>query len=437
MLRFIHVVAALVWLLFALGVSAQPVPVGRVTNPVTDVQPNGTTRDPALSGDGRYLFFVSTATSLGPPANGALNVYRYDLSGIPQPADALILAMSGLGSGNSFAPSASASGSRFAFETLASNLGGTDSNFTDVYVGVEVPLPQGEVAFDLFLVSRGLGNVQPNEESRTPSISGDGRFVAFYSGASNLVAGDTNGQPDIFLADTENLGAPIERISVDTNEVPFTGRSFFLSNRAITQDGRYVVFTANAPAGTTTNISDVFVRDRTAGTTTLASRLANGTPFNGSSDQAAISANARFVVFRSFATNGPNPSGSRIWLLDRSTNVIAGVPLPPQAASCEEPRVSDDADVIMQCSSALAGTAAQAFLYRAGIGDIYRLSSTATNANGNGSSGDFMDMSQNGDFIAFDSAASNLVPDDTNNTTDVLLTIDDRVLNAIFSDGFE
>jgi Tol biopolymer transport system component len=437
MLRFTHGLAASALLLCTFGASAQPVLVGRVTNPVTDVQANGTTRDPALSGDGRYLFFVSSANSLGPPANGSLNLYRYDLSSIPQPADALILAMSGLGSGNSFAPTASTSGARFAFETLASNLGGNDSVFTDIYAGVEVALPQGEVGFDLFLVSRGLGNAQPNEESRTPSISGDGRFVAFYSGASNLVAGDNNGDPDIFLADIENLGAPIERISVDDNEVPFAGPSFFLSNRSITEDGRYVVFTANAPAGTTTNISDIFLRDRTAGSTTLVSRLTNGTPFNGSSDQAAISANGRFVVFRSFASNAPNPSGSRIWLLDRSTNVIAGVPLPPEAASCEEPRVSNDADVIMQCNSALVGTSAQAFLYRGVDGGIYRLSSSVTNANGNGSSGDFMDMNQDGDFIAFDSAASNLVPNDTNNTTDVLLVVEDRILNGIFSDGFE
>jgi hypothetical protein len=279
--------------------------------------------------------------------------------------------------------------------------------------------------------------VQPNDESRTPSISGDGRFVAFYSAASNLVTGDNNAAPDIFLSDANNLAAPPERISVDSSEVAFTGPSFFLSNRAISQDGRYVVFTARAPAGTTTNISDIFVRDRTAGTTSLISRLTNGTPFNGSSDQAAISYDARYVVFRSFATNGPSPSGSRIWLIDRNTNGVASVPLPPQAASCEEPRVSNDADVIMQCNSAISGTAAQAYLYRSSVGDIYRLSSGSGNVAGNGVSGNFMDLSADGDYIAYDSAASNLVPGDTNNSSDVFLTIDDRIVGAIFSDGFE
>jgi hypothetical protein len=198
-----------------------------------------------------------------------------------------------------------------------------------------------------------------------------------------------------------------------------------------------VVFTARAPAGVTTNISDIFLRDRTAGTTTLISRLSNGTPFNGSSDMAAMSYNARFVVFRSFATNGPSPSGSRIWLVDRNTNTVSSVPLPPQAASCEEPRVSNDADVIMQCNNAVSGASAQAYLYRASPGDIYRLSSTPGNTDGNGPSGDFMDMSLDGDFIAFDSAASNLVPGDTNTTNDVFLTIDDAIIGGIFSDGFE
>jgi Tol biopolymer transport system component len=419
------------------SIQAQPVLVGRVTHPITDAQANSGTRDPALSEDGRYLFFVSTANTLGPPANGSLNLYRYDLSGIPHPADSLLLAMSVLGSGNSFAPSASSDGERFAFETLAGNLGGTQGSFTDIYFGQSFPLPQNEVGFELSLVTRGLGNTAANGEARTPSVSGNGRFIAYYSDSNNLVSGDSNNEPDIFLADAENLTAPPERISVDSGEVPFTGRSFFLSNNAVSFDARFVVFTARAPAGVTTNISDIFLRDRIAGTTMLVSRLSNGTPFNGSSDQAAISSDARFVVFRSFASNGPSPSGSRIWFVDRLANTIGSVPLPPATSACEEPRVSNRADVIMQCSSSVVGVSMQAYLYRGSNGSIYRLSSTPGNGNGNGSGGDFMDISADGYFIAFDSAASDLVSGDTNSSTDSFLTIDDFILSHIFSDGFE
>lgn len=418
---------------------AQPVLVGRVTNPVTDAEGNGGTRDPALSEDGRYLFFVSTSTTLGPPANGSLNLYRYDLSGLTHPADSLILAMSQLGNGNSFAPSASADGNQVAFESLASNFGGTGSNFNDIFYSQAFSLPQNEVGFDTFLVSRGIGGAAPNDQSRFPSIAGNGRFIVFYSDASNLIVGDSNNAPDIFLADVENLTNAPERISVDSAEAQIPGASFFTSNNAISADARYVVFASDAAidGALPGNISDVFLRDRVAGTTTLLSRSGSGGPFNGSSDQAAISRDGRFVVFRSFASNGPSPSGSRIWFVDRQANTIGSVPLPPATIFCEEPRVSDRADVIMQCSSSVVGVSQQAYLYRGSNGSLYRLSSTPANGNGNGSSGNFMDLSADGYYIAFDSAASDLVGGDTNSSTDSFLTIDDVILNHIFSDSFE
>jgi WD40-like Beta Propeller Repeat len=423
----------------AAQLQAQPVLVGRVTHPVTDAQANSGTRDPALSEDGRYLFFVSTANTLGPPANGSLNLYRYDLSGLTLPADSLILAMSQLGNGNSFAPSASADGNQVAFETLATNLGGTGSSFTDIYYSQAFSLPQNEVGFDTTLVSRGLGASAPNGSSRFPSIAGNGRFIVFYSDASNLVVNDNNNLPDIFLADVEALSNPPERISVDSAETPISGASFVPSNNAVSGDARYVVFAADAAidGALPGNISDVFLRDRIAGTTTLLSRSGSGGPFNSSSDEAAISSNARFVVFRSFASNGPSPSGSRIWFVDRQANTIGSVPLPPATNFCEEPRVSDRADVIMQCSSSVVGVAMQAYLYRGSNGSLYRLSSTPANGNGNGSGGDFMDLSADGYYIAFDSAASDLVSGDTNSSTDSFLTIDDFILNHIFSDSFE
>ncbi len=416
---------------------AQPVLVGRVTHPVTDAQANGTVSDPALSGDGRFLYFMSNANTLGPPANGGLNLYRYDLSAATPAADSLILAASVLGNGNSFAPSVSGGGNRVAFESLATNFGGNDSGQADVFLGEAFALPQNEVGFDTTLVSRGLGGVAPNSASQYPSISENGQFVAFLSHASNLVAVDTNNAPDIFIANVDALGAPPERVSVDSNEVPITGFSFRLSNRAVSADGRFVVFNANSTIGGATSIGDIFLRDRSAGTTTLVSRLVNGTPFNSSSEFASISADARFIVFRSFASNGPGASGSGIWLRDRIADTLGSVPLPPQVASCEDPRVSNRADVIMQCSSSIIGVGQQAYLYRGSTGFLYRLSSTPSNDNGNASSGTFMDLSSDGYFIAFDSAASNLVAGDTNTSTDVFLTIDDEILNALFSDGFE
>lgn len=436
-MQFRNLVSFVVLMIGFGALQAQPVPVGRVTNPATDAQGNGDTRDPALSGDGRFLFFVSTANTLGPPGNGALNLYRYDLSGIPQPSDSLILAASVLGNGNCFSPSASDGGNRVAFASLATNFGGSDSGQADVFLSEAFPLPGDEVGFNTTLLSYGLGGAAPNSASQSPSISADGQVVAFLSYASNLVPGDSNGNADVFLVNLDSVGAVPERISVDSNEVPIAGASFALSNRALSSDGRYVVFNANAPIGGATSTADIFLRDRTAGTTTLVSRLISGTPFNSSSDFPSISPSARYIVFRSFATNGPAASGSRIWLLDRTANQLSSVPLPPQTASCEEPRVSNRADVIMQCNSSINGVSSQAWLYRAMVGDMYRLSSTPGNADGNGPSGNFMDLNSSGDYIAFDSDASNLVTGDTNSRSDVFLTIDDAILNHLFGDGFE
>lgn len=418
-----------------LAAPAQDIFIGRLTTPTTDLQLNSGASFPAISYTGRFVVFASTSSNLGPPSNGVLNIYRYDLA-----TDTYLLAMSGLGTGNSFAPTVSAGGGGIAFESLANNLGG-GGNFADVFYSESFTLPQDEIAYNTFLVSRGLSGANPNGESRQPSISGDGSRIAFYSDASNLVAGDSNGAPDIFVYDTGNGG--LSRVSLDNAGAQINGPSRFPSTQAISFDGRYVVFAVDTPVaidGSNPNtLEDVFVRDRIAGTTTLASRAsgATGEPGGSSSDSGAISPSGRYVVFRSFATNlVPSPSGSRIYLRDRQTLATSNMPLPPGAASCEDPRVSDGADIIAQCN--MNTGFAQAFLYRpAGGGGFYRLSNSLTNGNGNGVSGNYSGISADGNFTVFDSDASDLVPNDTNSAPDVFVGIDAEVLNLIFADGFE
>jgi Tol biopolymer transport system component len=423
----------------SLVAKADPVLAGRILNPVTSAEPVAGTRDPAVSGDGRFIFFVSTSNNLGAVANGALNLYRADMSAATQPDTSLVLALSGLGNGNSFAPAASNSGTVVAFETLATNLGGNQGSWSDIYASFQIALPQDEIGFDTLLVSRGLANAAPNGTSRNASISADGRFVAFWSDASNLVANDTNSAPDIFLVNVDGgmLGGT-ERISVDSNEAQIAGWSRALSNNAVSSDGRYVVFAADttldgANPGT---IEDVYLRDRTAGTTTLLSRFSDGTPFNAAADQPSISANARYVAFRSFQT-GTGIGASRIFLRDRQNNTTISIPAPPNTASCAEPRVSDDGDIAMNCASSLVGVTQQAWFRRGSDGAYFRLSSTSGNADGNGASGTLIDLSDNGDVVAFDSAATNLDPGDGNSSQDVFVAIEEMVLYHLFSDGFE
>ena len=101
----------------------------------------------------------------------------------------------------------------------------------------------------------------------TPWISADGRYVVFYSDSSNLVSGDTNGANDVFLHDMQT--GTTSRISVSSSGTAGNSESFFPS---ISADGRYVVFTSaatNLVSGDTNGIEDVFVRDLQAGTTTI------------------------------------------------------------------------------------------------------------------------------------------------------------------------
>ena len=410
---------------FALGLvclptvsHAQAVLAGRLTTTATAEQFNVGSQDPSISPDGRYVAFVSTSNNIGQPSNGTLNVYRYDLV-----TDEYLLATEVLGSGNSNAPSISEGGIALAFESQADDLAsGTPSGQADVFYSKAFDAGGGAVAFHTYLVSKGLLGVAPNSASQNASILGNGRYVAFLSYASNLIDGDTNASPDVFVADSANLfaGQP-ERVSVNNGGAQIEGYSRALSPSAISSDGRLVAFAVATPVsidGSNPGIGgDVFVRDRTLGTTSLISKSTAGVAATSSSDEVAISPNGRYVVFRSFATNlVTSPSGSRIYVRDRQNDTTTNMPLPLGANNCEDPRVSDLGDIVSQCN--MAAASAQAFLYDP-AGAFYQLSTSLTASNGNGSSGAYTSISADGGFMVFDSAASDLVLNDTNNATDV------------------
>ncbi len=151
-------------------------------------------------------------------------------------------------------------------------------------------------------VSLGLLGAQPNGPSSfSTSMSPDGRYVAFSSAASNLVLSDTNGANDVFVYD--RLNNSTTRASVSTAEVQASGFSLMPS---ISADGRFVAFelpAKNLVPGDSNNRRDVFVRDRVLGTTTRASVSAFGIQGNGDSTRAAIAANGHFVAFHSEAND--------------------------------------------------------------------------------------------------------------------------------------
>jgi hypothetical protein len=128
-------------------------------------------------------------------------------------------------------------------------------------------------------VSVGSDGTEANVYSDADAISADGRFVVFDSGASNLVAGDTNQRVDVFVRD--RVAGTTERVSVGSGRTEANDNSL---GGAISADGRFVVFdseASNLVAGDTNGRFDVFVRDREAGTTTLISAAGRFPPRAG------------------------------------------------------------------------------------------------------------------------------------------------------------
>ena len=257
----------------------------------------------ALSQTGQFVAFSSGASNLvAGDTNGVYDVFLFDRQTGTTTRVSVGLGVPPLqADGDSTFPSISADGRYVAFESLAENLvgPGQDTNLkSDIFVRDRTlaVTERASVALAGF-------PTQPDGDSFNPSISADGRYVVFYSFATNLVAGDTNGATDVFLYD--RTLATTTRVSVGPGGVQGNDNSVVFG-QAVSNDGTRVAFESaatNLVAGDTNGVKDVFVRDRTAGTTTRVSVDNTGAQANGESRVSAISGNGRYVVFESDATN--------------------------------------------------------------------------------------------------------------------------------------
>ena len=258
---------------------------------------------PAITPDGRFVVFTSAATNLGPvDTNGGTDVYRKDLSS----GSVVLVSLDSAGgqaNGSSIAPSVSADGRYVAFFSDATNLTAFDANGAfDVFL-------RDVAAGTTTLVSQAYGGLQTgNGASLQQSVSADGRFVAFYSTATDLVPLDLNGATaDAFVFD--RTSGAIELASVDSAGIQGNGLTYepatFLGP-GLSFDGRHVAFTSEATnlvPGDTNGATDVFVRDRLLGTTARATVSATGVQGNLDSRSSTISADGRWVAFGSDANN--------------------------------------------------------------------------------------------------------------------------------------
>jgi Tol biopolymer transport system component len=173
-------------------------------------------------------------------------------------------------------------------------------------------LPVTNEAFDVFVRDRSTGVTERVSVSSTgeqagpasfePAISADGRYIAFWSSAPNLVSGDTNGSADVFVRD--RLTGSTDLVSVSSAELQGNGSSG--DGLAISPDGRFVAFMSSAKnlvPNDTNECRDIFLRDRLGGTTELVSVSSTAQQGNDCSDRPAVSADGCEVDFESAATN--------------------------------------------------------------------------------------------------------------------------------------
>ena len=365
-------------------------------------QGNGHSRNASISADGRYVAFESRAGNL---VSGDTNRTTDVFVHDRESGQTERVSVSGDGSQGdkeSTDPSISADGRFVAYASEAGNLVAGDTNREQ----------------DIFVHDRETGKTtrvsvasdgsEAEDDSQQSSISGDGRFVAFASEARNLVPGDTNRKQDIFVHDRETGETRRVSLSSGGTEGDRDGET-----PVISAQGRFVAFTSearNLVAGDTNRKADVFVHDRQTGETTRVSVGNDGRQANGGSGAPSISASGRFVAFESVASGlveGDKNKAKDVFVRDRSRELTIRISVGREGRPRDDSS-SDDSSEEDGSSDDKSDDSSD--------GD----SSDDSDDRGSGDS-DHPFLSGDGAFVAFRSEASNLVHGDTNGRNDVFL----------------
>jgi cysteine-rich repeat protein len=384
----------------------------------------------AMSTDGRFIAFSSDFTNLVPgDTNDAIDAFVHDReTGV---TTRVSVGPGGVqGDSGTFLGSMSSDGRYLGLTSGASNLVAGDTN----------------MKHDGFLVDRTTGTTrrvsvasdgtQGNDNSYFAGVSDDGRYVAFESLSTNLIPGDTNGVRDIFVRDV--VAGTTERVSLTSTGQAANGISY---NPSISGDGRMVAFTSRATNlvdGDSNGYPDIFVHDRVTGVTSLVSVASDGTQADWGSSAAQISGNGRFVVFGSGASNltpGDINGNMDVFVRDLVAGTTERVSAPLIDLPGQELALGG---AISFDGRFVAFTGAPDYRYLGdtgeadhnGKGDVYlhdrltgetiRVSGPPGGCQGNDDS-DGGHVSPDGRFVGFVSRATSLVAGDTNGLLDVFL----------------
>ena len=386
----------------------------------------------ATSQTGRYVSFTSYATNLvAGDTNDTSDVFVLDRQ--TGTTTRVSVASDGTQADNlSLFSDISADGNVVAFVSRATNLVELDTNLNDdVFV-------HDRQAGTTTRVSVATGGVEARQTSGGPAISADGRFVAFDSLAP-LTPDDTDsvdGRPAVALARDvyvhDRQAGSTTRVSVPSTGVGSGGGEA----PDISLDGRFVAFSsraANLVAGDSNGTYDVFVRDMQSGTTTLASRATDGSQGTANSTDAVISDDGRYVAFHSRSSNlvpGDTNNAEDVFVHDRATATTTRVSRASDGTQANErstsPDISADGRYVVfgsRASNLVAGDTNQfedVFIHDRDHATTTRLSTATHGTQGNAPS-NLADISPDGRYVAFSSQAWSLAPGDTNHFDDVFV----------------
>jgi len=341
----------------------------RVSVSSAGLQANGASIGAPSTGDGTFVAFASAATNLvAGDTNGTLDVFVRDVGG--STTTRILPAGGAQADGDCFEPSFANAERWVVFTTRAPNLGAsavTSQVFRwDRLSGAAV------------LVSASITSQPALGASGGARISDDGRYVAFWSSATDLVANDTNGAIDVFVRDVTL--ATTSRASLSTAGLELTGPCENLC--AISADGRWIAFasaSADVVAGDTNGVTDLFARDRVLDVTLLASQNLIGSPANGPTSVGStpsFSSDGRRLAFTSRADDLVASDGNLdadVFVRDLVANSTERVSL--SSSGAEIPGGAGEGSAVAIDSTgmrvAFASRAACALVDTNGISDVY------------------------------------------------------------------
>ena len=402
--------------------------VERVSVSSTGEESYADSYEPAITPDGRYVAFESYAPNLvSGDTNGMVDIFVHDRQ-TGQTTRVSVSSSGGQADNYSNYPAITDDGRYVAFQSSATNLVAADTNGS----------------WDIFVHDRQTGettciSVSPtgeigNNHTFDPQMTGDGHYVVFWGPAGNLVAGDANGKGDVFVRDMQ--AGQTFLVSVSTAGVQGNQGS---SSADISDDGRYVAFNSwasNLITGDTNNKGDVFIRDRqTAETTRMA----------GDSDFPSISGDGRYVAFYSPSSQvaGDSNGWSDIFVLDRQTGEMTAVSVNPSGVtgngSSYRPDITDDGRYVAFESVAndlVAGDSGAGYDVFVRDRQTEQTRRVSVNEAGQPGSGIQAAITNDGRYVAFSSDDPTLVPGDTNEIYDVFVQDRDGVAGAPTVTGF-